>query len=178
MGSTRQLRGRTCWHTVFKEVECRYDIAFIQESLPTDAEHLKLHRDWVGNVFFLSYSSKAWGVTLLINTHLNFKLNSVKKDKNGRFLLVGWEINRNKISLVNNYDDPLFFNNLIMKLVTVEGQCVVGGDFNLVLNPLLDRSSPKTSSLSKAATALKQSMEDITDVWQNLCPNQRDYSFF
>lgn len=137
----------------------------------------------MGNVFFSSYSSKA-GVALLINKHLNFKLNSVEKDKNGRFLLVDCEINRNKISLVNiygpNYDDPLFFNNLIMKLATIGGQCVVGGDFNLVLNPLLDRSLPKTSLLSKAATALNQGMKDIdiTDVWRNLNPNQRDFSFF
>uniref|UniRef100_A0A8C1P1U4 exodeoxyribonuclease III n=1 Tax=Cyprinus carpio TaxID=7962 RepID=A0A8C1P1U4_CYPCA len=159
----------------------KVDIAFIQESHLTDSEHSKLRRDWVGNVF---YSSKARGVALLINKHLNFKLNSVEKDKNGRFLFVDCEINRNKISLVNiygpNYDDPLFFNNLIMKLATVGGQCVVGGDFNLVLNPLLDRSLPKTSLLSKAATALNQGMKDIgiTDVWRNLNPNQRDFSFF
>lgn len=49
----------------------------------------------------------------------------------------------------------------------------MGGDFNLVLNPLLDRSLPKTSSLSKAATALNQGMKDIgiIDVWRN-------FSFF
>lgn len=50
----------------------------------------------------------------------------------------------------------------------------------LDLNPLLDRSSPKISSLSKAATALNQGMKDIDmiDVWRNLYPNQRDFSFF
>uniref|UniRef100_A0A3B4T4G4 Reverse transcriptase domain-containing protein n=1 Tax=Seriola dumerili TaxID=41447 RepID=A0A3B4T4G4_SERDU len=139
----------------------KVDIAFIQESHLTDTEHLKLRRDWVGNVFYSSYSSKARGVALLINKHLNFKLNSVEKDKNGRFLLV-----------------DLFFNNLIMKLATIGGQCVVGGDFNLVLNPHLDRSSPKTTSLSKAATALNQGMKDlgIIDVWRNLYPNQKDFS--
>lgn len=54
------------------------DIAFIQESHLTDSEHLKLRRDWVGNVFYSSYSSKARGVAFLINKHLNFKLNSVE----------------------------------------------------------------------------------------------------
>uniref|UniRef100_A0A3Q2PAH5 Endonuclease/exonuclease/phosphatase domain-containing protein n=1 Tax=Fundulus heteroclitus TaxID=8078 RepID=A0A3Q2PAH5_FUNHE len=101
------------------------DIAFIQESHLTDTEPLKLCRNWVGNVFYSSFCTKARGITLLINKRLIFKSNSVKKDKNGRFLLVNWEINRNKIALVNiygpNYDDPLFFNNLIMKLAAIGG---------------------------------------------------------
>uniref|UniRef100_A0A3Q2EBS1 Endonuclease/exonuclease/phosphatase domain-containing protein n=1 Tax=Cyprinodon variegatus TaxID=28743 RepID=A0A3Q2EBS1_CYPVA len=104
----------------------------------TDNEILKLWRDWVGNVFYSSFSTKARGVALLINKNLNLNLNSVENDKSGRFLLVNCEINRNKIALGNiyrpNYDDPLFFNNLIMK----EGQYIVGGDFKMVLNPLLD----------------------------------------
>uniref|UniRef100_A0A3Q2QE32 exodeoxyribonuclease III n=1 Tax=Fundulus heteroclitus TaxID=8078 RepID=A0A3Q2QE32_FUNHE len=162
----------------------KVDIAFIQENHLTDTEHFKLCRDWVGNVFYSSFLTKARGVDLLINKRLNFKLNSVEKDKNGRFLLVNCEINRNKIALVNiygpNYDDSLFFNNLIMKLATIGGQYVVGGDFNLVLNPFLDRSSPKTFSLPKAAKVLNQGIKDIgiIDVWRNIYPNQRDFSFF
>ena len=116
-----------------------------------------------------------------MNKNLNFKFNSIEKDKNGRFLLVDCVLNMNRISLVNiygsNYDDPIFFNNLIMKLAAIEGQCIVGGDFNLVLNPLLARrSSPKTTSLSKPATVLNQGMKDmgIIEVWQKLHPNQRD----
>lgn len=77
----------------------------------------------------------------------------------------------NRVTLVNiygpNYDDPIFFNNLIMKLATIEGLCIVGGDFNLVLNPLIDRCSPKSASLSKAAIILNQGMKDISivEVW-------------
>lgn len=90
----------------------------------------------------------------------------------------------NRVTLVNiygpNYDDPIFFNNLIMKLATIEGQCIVGGDFNLVLNRLIDRCSPKSASLSKAAIILNQGMKDIgiVEVWRTLNPKQRDFSFF
>lgn len=58
------------------------DIAFIQESHLTDSEHLKLRRDWVGIVFYSSYSSKTRDVALLISKHPNFELNSVEKYKN------------------------------------------------------------------------------------------------
>uniref|UniRef100_A0A3Q3EAI0 Endonuclease/exonuclease/phosphatase domain-containing protein n=1 Tax=Labrus bergylta TaxID=56723 RepID=A0A3Q3EAI0_9LABR len=88
------------------------------------------------------------------------------------------------LTLVNiygpNYDDPVFFNNLLLRLATVEGYSIVGGDFNLVLNPSLDRSTPKSISLSKAATVLKKGIKDkgITEVWRSLHPKQKDFSCY
>ena len=88
-------------------------IAFIQETHLTDVEHLKLRRDWVGHVFFSSFTSYARGVVVLINKDIRLKLNSVEKDKSGRFLLIDCVLNTNRVTLVNvyhpNHDDPLFF---------------------------------------------------------------------
>lgn len=90
----------------------------------------------------------------------------------------------NRVTLVNlygpNFDNPIFINNLILKLATVKGQCIVGGEFNLVLNPLLDHSSPKSASLSNAATVLNSGLKDmgIIDDWRSLNPNHRDFSFY
>ncbi len=141
------------------------DIAFIQETHLTDLEHMKLRRDWVGHVFYSSFSSKARGVALLINKNLRFKLNSIETDKCGRLVLIDCVINLNKFTLVSlygpNIDDPTFLNNLTMKLAIIEGQCILGGDFNLVLNPSMDRSSPKSLVLSKSAVALNQGMKEL-----------------
>ena len=45
----------------------------------------------------------------------------------------------NRFTLVSIYgpntDDTTFFNNVIMRIATAEGQCIIGGDFNLVLDP-------------------------------------------
>lgn len=160
------------------------DIALIQESHLTDLEHLKLRRDWVGSVFYSSYSSNARGVALLIHKNINFKLNLIERDKEGRFLLVDCVLNTHRVTLVNiygpNYDDPGFFQNLLMKLAAIEGPCIVGGDFNLVLKPSLDRSSPRPVSLSKAAVVLKQGIKDIgmEEVWRTLHPKQKDFSCY
>lgn len=46
----------------------------LQETHLTDTEHLKLKRDWVGQVFYSSYNSKSRGVAILINKKLNFTI--------------------------------------------------------------------------------------------------------
>lgn len=160
------------------------DIAFIQETHLTDIEHTKLKRDWIGKVYYSSFSSSARGVALLINKNLRFQLNTVQKDTSGRFILVDCIINRNRLTLASiygpNIDDPIFFNKLTMKLTSAEGQCILGGDFNLVLNPLLDRSAPKNTTLSKSATALHQGMNELglKDVWRPQNPGKKEFSFY
>lgn len=56
----------------------------------------------------------------------------------------------------------------------------MGGDFNLVLDPTLDRSSQKTSSLSQSAMYLKEEMlgMGLVDIWFTLNKNTREYSFY
>lgn len=113
-----------------------------------------------------------------------FKLNSIEKDKNGRFLLVDCVLNMNRVTLVNiygpNYDDPAFSNDLLLRLAAVEGHCLVGGDFNLVLNPAIDRSSPKSLTPSGAASILNHGIIELglCDVWHTLNHNKKDFSFF
>ena len=86
---------------------------FIQETHLSNAEHIKLRRDWVGHAFHSSFNTKARAVAILIDKKLNFKLISIEKDSNGRLILVKGEWNSNRVTLVNlygpNHDDPAFF---------------------------------------------------------------------
>jgi len=111
------------------------DVSFIQETPLSDAEHIKLRRDWVGHVYHSLFNTKARGVAILINKKFNLKLTSIEKDSNGRFVLVKGELNSISVTLVNiygpNHDDPAFFNDLVLKLATAEGHCLVGGGPNL-----------------------------------------------
>uniref|UniRef100_A0A3P9NQU5 exodeoxyribonuclease III n=1 Tax=Poecilia reticulata TaxID=8081 RepID=A0A3P9NQU5_POERE len=133
------------------------DIAFIQETHLTDIEHLKLRRDWVGQVFYSSFLSKARGVALLINKNLRFRLNYMEKDRAGLFVFITQSI-KIRVVLVSlygpNLDDLEFFKDLTLKLAAVEA--ILGGDYNLVLNPFMDRSSPKSAAPSRSAVALAQ----------------------
>uniref|UniRef100_A0A3B5KZT9 exodeoxyribonuclease III n=1 Tax=Xiphophorus couchianus TaxID=32473 RepID=A0A3B5KZT9_9TELE len=169
------------------------DIAFIQETHLTDIEHLKLRRDWVGHVFYSSFSSKARGVALLINKNLTFRLNYMENDGFGRFILVDCVINTNRVILVSlygpNLDNPEFFNDLILKLAAIEAPCILGDDgSNLLLlvtpsntNLLLGVTSwCKLVTPTRFAVALAQGMKELGlgDVWRLRNPTCKDYSFY
>ncbi len=93
------------------------------------------------------------------------------------------DINKNPYTLISlygpNFDDPQFFRELLLDLTQVHGQCIVGGDYNLVLDPLTDRSTRDTHSLTTAASTLREGMKDLSlvDAWRIKNPTQREYSF-
>uniref|UniRef100_A0A8P4JZV7 Endonuclease/exonuclease/phosphatase domain-containing protein n=1 Tax=Dicentrarchus labrax TaxID=13489 RepID=A0A8P4JZV7_DICLA len=66
-----------------------------------------------------------------------------------------------------NHDDPNFFVNLFFN-ITYNTELIIGGDFNLALDPAKDRSSPTSKSLSSAVKALKKELEDLNliNVWR------------
>lgn len=45
----------------------KVNIAFLQETHLSDIEHQKLKRDWVGQVFFSSYTTQKRGTAILIH---------------------------------------------------------------------------------------------------------------
>lgn len=107
----------------------------------------KLKREWDGQVYYSSFSSSGQGVAVLIHKKLQFNLINTYSDTAGRYVIVECELNREHITLVNvygpNHDDPIFFSKLLLRLATIEGSCIFGGDFNLVFDPSKDRSSKK-----------------------------------
>ena len=57
---------------------------------------------------------------------------------------------------------------------------IFGGDLNLTINPLMDRSNPKNLSVLKMAKSLSTFMEDsgCVDPWRALNPQTKSFSFF
>lgn len=46
----------------------KVQVALLQETHLTDLEHLKLKRDWVGQIYSSSFNSKSRGVAILTST--------------------------------------------------------------------------------------------------------------
>ena len=134
----------------------KQDVVFLQETHCCSQESVKLCRDWVGHVSFSAGTSKSRGVAILINKGLQFRLRKEVKDEEGRIIIILTykEIQGQTLILANMYgpnvDNPNFFIDLESKLHDM-GQypIILGGDFNIVLDQILDRSKHNSVLLVK-----------------------------
>ena len=166
----------------FKRQQC--DILLLQETHLTDTEHEKLKRDWVGTVLYNSYNSKSRGVAVLFHKKIGIKILKTNKDQEGRMLIVKFDFKGMQTTVINIYapngDDSQFYKTVLLESTQSYGQCIIGGDFNLILNPCMDKSSKGPASLSKDALALREDMKDLgyIDIWRVRNPTEREYSHY
>lgn len=160
-------------------------IVFLQETHMSTQESSKLCRDWVGHVSFSAGSTKSRGVAILINKRLQFKVRKEVKDDEGRVIIILAEIQRQTLILANiyapNVDCPKFFVDLESKLHDM-GQypIILGRDFNIVLDNVLDRSKPTFTRVPDSTLILKRMCTSLglIDVWRLNHPTSRDYTFY
>lgn len=160
------------------------DIALIQETHMEGQEAEKLKRDWVGQVFHSSYSSKKNGVAILVHKKLNFVMLNQKKDEEGRMICVHAIIEGVKINICNLYapnkDDSNFFHMVNKNIGELdEAQILVGGDFNQIQDAYLDRTTYH-AAVPRDRLAIQLMMKDhgLMDIWRVVNPREKEYTFF
>lgn len=160
-------------------------IAFLQETYLSDTLHAKLQREWVGQVYFSSFKSHSRGVAILINKYIPFILQNKIMDPEGRFILISGFLYGQSITFLNvyapNIDTPTFMTDILLLFNDhCEGFGVLAGDFNCTLNPKLDKSANTSSRPTKSAIILNTLGYEsgMIDVWRELNPLVRDYTFF
>ena len=116
----------------------------MQETHLNDEEHLKLQQCGFDQVYFSSFTTKSRGVAILIRKNLPLKVSKCVKDKNGRFVLISASLHGQDFALLNVYCPPCHPVNFLMEAFAkffdraVENT-ITGGDFNCLINPLMDR---------------------------------------
>lgn len=160
------------------------DIAFIQETHLLDEEAKKFKKDWVGHVYYSSFSSKRNGVLILVHKRLNFSMLKEYKDDNGRIICIEANINGGEVTLCNIYapnkEDPSFFHGLNNILGNAQGQIILAGDFNQILDGMLDKSKHTGTSTPRDRAAIHMLMGDIglVDIWRLVNPRNQEYTFY
>ncbi len=156
------------------------DLAFIQETHLKDDEAKKFQRDWVGQVYYSSFSSKKNGVLILVHKRLNLSVVKEHKDVNGRIICLESIRNGMQLTLCNIYapsrEEPSFFHKVNSILGNAQGQVILAGDFNQVLDGVLDKNkfSGTRTSTPKDRAAIHTLIEDIglIDIWRLVNPRK------
>ena len=115
----------------------KYNIICLQDTHFNPKLDSFIKAEWGFDAYFSSYTSNSRGVMVLINNNFDQKVNKVKIDKNGNFLILNMTIEGKEITLVNLYgpneDRPQFYENLKQKIDEFETeQVIICGDWNFI----------------------------------------------
>lgn len=135
------------------------EIAFLQETHLRTKDVIKLKRGPIAQVYHSELNSKHRGAAILINKNVQFTLTKARGDRDGRFVIVQGRLYNIPVVLVSlyapNWDNAQFFRELFGHIPDLgTHHLILGGDFNTVLVPSLDRSKVSTTSTSRSAAAI------------------------
>ena len=161
------------------------DVYLLQE---THVDSNKIIEQWNacwGNTTVHSIgTSQSAGVAILFNPSQTIKIIDKKSDEHGRILCVKVEIEDKIMAIGNIYapnnDDAQFFISTINLMESLEEYDiqVLGGDFNLVMDPTIDRHNSVTNhNLSLSVLNEYMDKTQLCDIWRIQHNDCRRYSW-
>ena len=161
-----------------------FDIYFLQDTHFEPSIEQMVRNEWGYECFFSSYTSRARGVAICFNNTFEYKLINVINDPNGNFIVVKLKINLSDYVLINLYapnkDDPIFFQNIYTLLSNINlNNIIIGGDWNLVLNPAVDSSNYKHINNIKSKIEVDNLIMNfnLTDIFRQVNPTVKKYTW-
>ena len=129
-----------------KKFNC--DIIFLQETHSVVSVENRWKSEWGGDIFFSHGESNKKGVAILVNNKLDYKVNEEIVDENGRYIILNISVDGTDFLLVNFYaptknfeaEQVVYIDQLRILLEDqLDQNMILGGDFNTVLNPDIDK---------------------------------------
>ena len=163
-----------------------YDIILLQEThvLPTDIPTWK--SEWKTPSYWNPGPSyQSCGVAILLNSHKQFNVIDSGHDTNGRVLFITILFENERFQFFSLYapsvpsQRPRFFRSL-PPFIHPNVVPILGGDFNLVSNPTLDRiGSPTTANHTQGLPELNILLHqfDLIDIWRHNHPYHKQYTW-
>lgn len=147
----------------------------LQETHLLQSEMRKLQSTKYTNVYGASFNSKKKGVMILINKNISITNKVEISDPEGRYIIINASIINTEMTIANIYgpntdNDEIFHKVFSIVSTFPQSKIIIGGDFNTVLNPSLDKSTD----------TIKQYMIELGlgDSWRLNNPTTRDYTYF
>ena len=166
-------------------------IFFLQETHSTEITESKWREQWGNkNIYFSHGSSNSKGVVIMFSNEFIPKVVKELKDIEGRFIILDIEHDNQTLTIANVYAPTR--NKEIEQITVFKSFCetivqfkmentIIGGDFNLYLNPKLDKldSMPDTNDNPSYRDNVKSFIEteNLIDIWRTLNPFARFFTW-
>ena len=169
----------------------RKGIFMLQETHTTLNSEFTWKNQWgCKKVFFSHGTSNSRGTAILISSDYDVSVLKEFKDEYGRFIILDIIINEARFTLGNLYaptrnfekDQIDVFKTFTEKISECNDENVIlGGDFNLYLNPRLDKldNMPETGDNASYRVEIESYMEvnNLVDVWRVINPDKRFFTW-
>ena len=146
-------------------------IFFLQECHSSISDENTWSTQWGSHIWFSHGETNARGVAILIKKKCNIQIHNVLNDSQGRYIMLYCTYNGHKFLLVNVYapnkDDPGFFSKLTKDIARFTPEFhIIAGNFNLVLDPSIDKHGQSETTFNKSATVIKELMntQELIDI--------------
>lgn len=175
-------RGQTL--QIFKKQNT--DVLFIQEThfkknfTPT-SKH-SFYKQWFNAC---TPSQRRKGVAILIGKNLPFVKSEVLTDPEGRYIFLKGKVGDRVFTFANIYapnDKHIAFFRFVFKRLEpfMEGTLILGGDFNIALEPGIDTSRGRSKASYKKLKYIRNLFHEfqLIDIWRASHPTEREFSCF
>ena len=160
-------------------------VYILQEThLKTKAENM-VRAMWGYDCILNGNNTNSNGVAVLFKNNFDFsfdfRLHTVIRDDEGKYIILDIEMLEKRMTLVNLYapssgDHPEFFEKIEKDIDKIANNYIlIGGDWNVVLNPALDSSRYRAVNRPKARKKVYDLMlkYDLIDSWRELYPEKK-----
>ena len=162
----------------------KFDILFIQETHFDNIQYAQyITRNWKGKWFWSFGNNLSKGVGTFISNKLECHLDNYTFDSEGRILCIDITLQKHKYRILNIYAPTLaserkdFITNLDNYLL-VNRTFIIGGNWNFVENPSLDRSDSSISEISENKEIKKiKSDYELFETFRYQYPESKQYTW-
>ena len=157
-----------------------YILSTIDPPQKRDAYRLKV-KGWK-KIFHTNRDQKKAGVTILISDKIDFQIKAVKRDEEGRYIIIKGLIQEENVTIINIYAPNIGALQYVRQMLTsmkgeINCNTIIVGDFNTPLTTM-DRSTKQ--KINKETQTLNDTMGqlDLIDIYRTFHPKTINFTFF
>ena len=132
-------------------------------------------------LFHANRDQKKAGVAILISDKIDFKTKSVKRDKDGHYIMINGSIQEEGITIINIYAPNIGAPQYVRQMPTsmkgeINNNIIIVGGFNTPLTPM-DRATKQT--INKETQTLNDTIDqlELIDIYRTFHPKTINFTF-